>query len=293
MWYRGNGSSDLKQATKGRGRAAPPLPLSRCYPLLPTEPADQETAADQQCTSAEREERGGADTTRRGQRLGSGRRTRSGRRRWCRSSLRWRGRSGLGRLGLTRGLGHNPSCLGDYHAVLTLGLCRSTTGLGLLGLGVGHDRRPVLSQSGRSGQHGHRQHRRQHHQLPHLAYLPPRIRGFRGREFVSRKRRALLHKGLASYQKSYRSKSYRSATTSSVRLAASRRGLVDLLVASSRVRAAYVDRGANLLELEVVNLTRVLDEVDRVLGVAGVTDTLDVRTLVRVVARAGYIEGLI
>src|SRR5215211_2911843 len=77
------------------------------------------------------------------------------------------------------------------------------------------------------------------------------------------------------------------------RLAASRRGLVDLLVASSRVRAAYVDRGADLLELEVVNLAGVLDEVDRVLGVTGVTDTLDVRTLVRVVARAGYIEALV
>src|ERR671921_543505 len=77
------------------------------------------------------------------------------------------------------------------------------------------------------------------------------------------------------------------------RLAASRRGLVDLLVASSRVGGAHVDRGANLFELEVIGLAGVLDEVDRVLGVAGVTDTLDVRTLVRVVARAGYIEGLI
>src|SRR5829696_9174874 len=151
MWYPGNRSSDLKQTTTGRGRAAPPLPLSRCYPLLPTEPADQETAADQQCTSAEREERGGADTTRRGQRLGSGRRTRSGRRRWCRSSLRWRGRSGFGRLGLTRSLGHYATGRGDYHAVLTLGLGGGSTSLGLLGLGVGHYRRLVLGECGRSG----------------------------------------------------------------------------------------------------------------------------------------------
>src|ERR671921_2481554 len=77
------------------------------------------------------------------------------------------------------------------------------------------------------------------------------------------------------------------------RLAASRRGLVDLLVASSRVRAAYVDRGADLLELEVVNLTRVLDEVDRVLGVAGVTDTLDARTLGRVVTLLSGPEVLV
>src|SRR5919107_4275697 len=77
------------------------------------------------------------------------------------------------------------------------------------------------------------------------------------------------------------------------RLAASRRGLVDLLVTGSRVGGAHVDRGADLFELEVVNLARVLDDVDNVLGVTGVPNTLDVRTLVRVVPGAGYLEGLI
>src|SRR5215211_1197581 len=70
------------------------------------------------------------------------------------------------------------------------------------------------------------------------------------------------------------------------RLAASRRGLVDLRVASSRVGGAHVDRGADLLELEVVNLAGVLDEVDRVLGVTGVPNTLYPNALVTVVARA-------
>src|SRR5919112_2197678 len=77
------------------------------------------------------------------------------------------------------------------------------------------------------------------------------------------------------------------------RLAASRRGLVDLLVTGSRVGGAHVDRGADLLELEVVNLTRVLDEVDRVLGVTGVTDTLDARTLGRVVTLLSGPEVLV
>ena len=53
-----------------------------------------------------------------------------------------------------------------------------------------------------------------------------------------------------------------------------RRGLVDLLVARRRRRGAHVDRGADLLELEVVGGGAVLDDVEHVLGVAGVADTL-------------------
>src|SRR5919107_2150282 len=77
------------------------------------------------------------------------------------------------------------------------------------------------------------------------------------------------------------------------RLAASRRGLVDLLVTGSRVGGAHVDRGANLFELEVIDLAGVLDDVDHVLRVTGVPNTLDVRTLVRVIALTGYLKGLI
>src|ERR687894_851120 len=95
------------------------------------------------------------------------------------------------------------------------------------------------------------------------------------------RRRILLHKGPPPTT-SYCS----STTTSSVRLAASRRGLIDLLVASSRVGRADRDVGANLLELEVVRDGLVLDEVDHVLRVTGVAGTLDARTLVRVVALA-------
>src|SRR5918997_7219610 len=70
-------------------------------------------------------------------------------------------------------------------------------------------------------------------------------------------------------------------------LAASGRSLVDHLVTGRRVGRADRNVGADLLELVVVNLAGVLDEVDHVLGVTGVAGTLDVRTLVRVVSRAG------
>src|SRR5918995_2467746 len=77
------------------------------------------------------------------------------------------------------------------------------------------------------------------------------------------------------------------------RLAASRCGLVDHLVARRRVRGAHVERGANLVELEVVRDGLVLDEVDHVLRVTGVAGTLDARTLVRVVALASDREVLV
>src|SRR5215216_3222440 len=70
-------------------------------------------------------------------------------------------------------------------------------------------------------------------------------------------------------------------------------GLVDLLVARRRVRGVHLYRRADLLELEVVGLRTVLDDVGQVLGVAGVTDTLDARTLGRVVAGLGDVERLV
>src|SRR5918998_1051949 len=76
-------------------------------------------------------------------------------------------------------------------------------------------------------------------------------------------------------------------------LAGGRSGLVDLLIARRGVGGAHVDRGADLLELEVVRGRRVLNEVDHVLRVTGIAGTLDAYTLVGVVAAASYLEGLI
>src|SRR5215216_2406266 len=69
--------------------------------------------------------------------------------------------------------------------------------------------------------------------------------------------------------------------------------LVDLLVARRRVRGVHLYRRADLLELEVVGLRTVLDDVGQVLGVAGVTDTLNARALVGVVASLGDVERLV
>src|SRR5918995_3535745 len=76
-------------------------------------------------------------------------------------------------------------------------------------------------------------------------------------------------------------------------LAGSRRGLVDLTRALGRVRWAHVDRGAALLELELVSLGVVLDNVDQVLGVSGVADTLDANALATVATLVGDGERLI
>src|ERR687894_9139 len=102
------------------------------------------------------------------------------------------------------------------------------------------------------------------------------------------RRRILLHKGPPPTT-SYCS----STTTSSVRLAASRRGLIDLLVTGRRVRAAHVDRRADLLKLKVISLAGVLDDGEQVLGVARVRHTLDIGALVRVVALLGGREVLV
>src|SRR5215208_2075289 len=154
----------------------PALSLS-CCALLPNEPAGQEAAAYQQSARAQREQRRRAATARRRQCLlllhRSGSRGWSGSRGGSRGSLRRRGRrrgSGLGWLGLTRGLGHNTTGLRLYNPVLTLGLSLGTASRSRLGLGVGNDGRLVLSQGGRGGQQRHRQHRRQHHQLLQLIY---------------------------------------------------------------------------------------------------------------------------
>src|SRR5215208_1408972 len=133
----------------------PALSLS-CCALLPDEPAGQEAAAYQQSARAQREQRRSAATTRRRQCLlllllrsrsrgwsrGSlWRRGRGSLRRRSRSGLRWRGRGGL-----ARSLGHNAACLRLYNAVLALCLSGGTASLGLLGLGVGHNRRIVLGE---------------------------------------------------------------------------------------------------------------------------------------------------
>src|SRR5215208_4159264 len=133
----------------------PALSLS-CCALLPNEPAGQEAAAYQQSARAQREQRRRAATARRRQCLlllhRSGSRGWSGSRGGSRGSIRRRGRrrgSGLGRIGLTRGLGHISSGLRLYNPVLTLGLGLRPSGTGNVRLGVGNDRRLVLGQGGR------------------------------------------------------------------------------------------------------------------------------------------------
>src|SRR5829696_3576699 len=100
-----------------RGGASRPRPYSfECLPLLPEEPAGHEAPGHQQSARAKREQRGSAGTT--GLRK-LGLRSRGRGRSRGRSSLRGRSGSGLGRLGLTRGLGHNTAGLGLYNPVLT------------------------------------------------------------------------------------------------------------------------------------------------------------------------------
>jgi hypothetical protein len=67
-----------------------------------------------------------------------------------------------------------------------------------------------------------------------------------------------------------------------------RRGccLVDLLVTRGGVDRADRDRGANILELEVVSRRSVLDDGDLTLRVAGVARKLGAHTLVGVVTTA-------
>src|SRR5918997_821462 len=207
----------VSERHKGRGRVAPPLTLSRHSPLLPDEPAGHQATGHQQSARAKREQRRSTATT--------GLRKLLRRRRRSRGRSLGRRRRSLGRLGLTRSLGNHASSLGDYVAVLTLGLGGGTTGLGLLGLGIGHDRWLVLGEGGRSGQHGHRQHRRQHHQLPQLTYLLLLESLFPSEADPLRERIHLLPKELSLF--------YYAA---SVRLAGGRRSLVDLLVTGDRVR---------------------------------------------------------
>src|SRR4028118_160933 len=76
-------------------------------------------------------------------------------------------------------------------------------------------------------------------------------------------------------------------------LAGRRSGLVDLLVARRRVRGALVDRATDLVELVVVGHREDRQEVDLVLGVAGLGHALNVRALVGVVALAGDGELLV
>ncbi len=57
-------------------------------------------------------------------------------------------------------------------------------------------------------------------------------------------------------------------------------GLVDLLVARRRVLRAHGDRGADLVELEVIGLGAVLDQARLILGVARVGHSLDAYALV-------------
>src|ERR671910_3128324 len=144
-----------ERATEGAGPAGGPTPISppwSCVPpwrssllLLPYDPAGHQPTSHQQRTSTQREQRRCATTTGLRKLL---RRCRCrcrcrgrcrGRRRW-RGSLRWRRR----RRRLTRGLGHYASGLRLYHAVLTLGLGLRSSGLGLLGLGISHNRRLIL-----------------------------------------------------------------------------------------------------------------------------------------------------
>src|SRR5829696_2467487 len=267
----------------------PALSLSYCA-LLPDEPAGQEAAAYQHRARAQREQRRRAATARRRQclllLLRSGSRGWGGSRGWSggRGSLRRRGRrrgSGLGRLGLTRGLGNNSSGLRLYNPILTLGLSLRPSGTRNLGLGVGNDGRLVLGQGGRGGQQSHRHHHsRQQHQLPQ-SNLPPLAR------------EPVLMPEADPLRRIRLQKSCHSSTTLPLRLAGSRRGLVDLLVARRGRLRAYRDRRADLLELELVRGGTVLEDVGQVLGVAGVANTLYARTLGRVVTSARDLEGLI
>src|SRR5918997_2393838 len=76
-------------------------------------------------------------------------------------------------------------------------------------------------------------------------------------------------------------------------IAGRRSGLVDLLVARRRVRGALVDRATDLVELEVVGHREDRQEVDLVLGVAGLGHALDARALVGVITLAGDGELLV
>jgi hypothetical protein len=74
---------------------------------------------------------------------------------------------------------------------------------------------------------------------------------------------------------------------------ASSGGLVDRLVAGRRARAEDVKVAANLVELEVIGIRSVLDLVDLVLRVAGVSVAYDPRTLVAVATCARDSERLV
>ena len=49
------------------------------------------------------------------------------------------------------------------------------------------------------------------------------------------------------------------------------------MIARGRVRRAHRDRGANILELEVIGLGAVMEDADLVLGIAGVARLLGAR----------------
>src|SRR5215212_1045901 len=114
------------------------------------------------------------------------------------------------------------------------------------------------------------------------------------------------------------------ALTTTLHLPSRGSGLVDLLIARSRVRGANLDRRANLLELQVTAisiepvetveeeaevikeealtikvvevvllLSTKLGDVRHVLGIAGVSHTLHSYALVRVVTRLGDVKGLV
>jgi Mn2+/Fe2+ NRAMP family transporter len=69
--------------------------------------------------------------------------------------------------------------------------------------------------------------------------------------------------------------------------------LVDLLVARRRDLRAHGDRGAGLIELEVIGFGAVLDNANLVLGVAGVGHSLQAHALIGVVASSGDGERLV
>src|SRR5215210_2886286 len=70
-------------------------------------------------------------------------------------------------------------------------------------------------------------------------------------------------------------------------------GLVDLLVARRGRLRANLDRGVNLIELEVVCLPIDLGEVYDVLGVTGIGYSLNACALVGVVTRLGDVKRLV